>query len=185
MPLHASVRLTLSLASLIADMKKLSEATLTKIANERTKYPSGLSVLLPTLWWAQEERLVFDVPTMDYIAEILEISPIRVYEAVTFYTMFNRKPVGRYHFQVCHNISCSILGAEHIIEYLKKKLNVGEGEVTPDGLFSVTRAECLGSCGTAPMLQMNDRFYENLTEARLDYLISELRNDHLPDKWND
>lgn len=117
----------------------LSEATLQKISAERQKYPDKLSVLLPALWWAQDEWRWFDNERMDYLAGVLDIPKIRVYEAVSFYTMFNRKPVGKYHLQVCHNISCSILGAEHIIDYLKRKLQVIEGEVTPDGYFTIDR----------------------------------------------
>ncbi len=159
----------------------LSEETLSKIKAEQSKYPDKLSALLPALWWAQEEWSWFSTERMDYLASVLDISKIRVYEAVTFYTMYNRKPVGKYHFQVCHNIACSIMGAEHIIEYMKKKLGVGEGEVTPDGYFSISRVECLASCGTAPMLQLNDRYYENLNEERIDYLLEELRHDRIPE----
>lgn len=158
-----------------------SPETLKKIELEIQKYPDKLSALLPTLWWAQAEFDYLNTETMDYIADVLEISKIRVYEAVSFYTMFNRKPVGKYHFQVCHNIACSILGAEHIIDVLLKKLSVNLGEVTPDGLFSVSRAECLGSCGTAPMLQMNDRYYENLNDIKIDFLIQELRSGRIPE----
>lgn len=162
--------------------KTFKPETLEKIEKEKQKYPDKLSALLPTLWWAQAEFEYFDTETMDYIAEVLGISKIRVYEAVTFYTMFNRKSVGKYHFQVCHNIACSLLGAEHIIDTLLKKLNVQLGEVTPDGLFSVSRVECLGSCGTAPVLQMNDRYYENLNETKLEFLINELKLGRVPEQ---
>ncbi|MCX7835292.1 MAG: NAD(P)H-dependent oxidoreductase subunit E [bacterium] len=161
--------------------KSFQPETLQKIEREKQKYPDKLSALLPTLWWAQAEFEYFDTETMDYIAEVLGISKIRVYEAVTFYTMFHRKPVGKYHFQVCHNIACSLLGAEHIIQYLQKKLKIELDEVSKDGLFSITRVECLGSCGTAPVLQMNDRYYENLNESKIDFLIEELIAGRIPE----
>jgi NADH:ubiquinone oxidoreductase subunit E len=94
---------------------------------------------------------------------------------VSFYTMFNRKPVGKYHIQMCTNVSCQLLGAEKLSEYICRKLNISVGETTPDKKFTVTEVECLGSCGTAPMMQVNDDYYENLTEAKIDDLLRKLQ----------
>jgi NADH-quinone oxidoreductase subunit E len=93
----------------------------------------------------------------------------------TFYTMFNKKPVGKYHIQVCTNVSCQLLGAEKISEYICKKLNIPIGNTTPDNLFTVSEVECLGSCGTAPMMQVNDYYHENLTTSKIDKLLQELK----------
>jgi NADH-quinone oxidoreductase subunit E len=108
------------------------------------------------------------------VAGILGIPPIAARSVASFYTMYNRKPVGRYLIQVCTNLSCSLMGAEHIVERLRQKLGIDVGETTPDDLFTLMTVECLGSCGTAPMMQINDDYYENLTEERLDQILAEL-----------
>jgi NADH:ubiquinone oxidoreductase subunit E len=104
----------------------------------------------------------------------MEFSPALVASVASFYTMLNREPVGRHLIQVCTNISCSLLGAEHLLEYISRKLGIQPGETTPDGEFTLLEVECLGSCGTAPMMQVNDRYYENLTEEKADQILSGL-----------
>ncbi len=132
------------------------------------------AALIPVLYIAQDEFGWLSTETMDYVAGLLDLPPARVYGVATFYTMFNKQPVGRYHVQVCNNISCSLLGAEHVVEYISNKLGVKVGETTPDNKYTLSTVECLGSCGTAPMMQINDEYYENLTEEKIDRILDEL-----------
>lgn len=129
---------------------------------------------MPALYIAQEEEGWVSREAMSEIARILGIPPTQVYESATFYTMYNKKPVGKYHLQVCTNLSCSLVGAEHIVEYLSRKLNIGVGQTSSDNRFTLTTVECLGSCGTAPMLQLNDEYHENLTEDKIDKILDGL-----------
>ncbi len=138
-------------------------------------YPRKESSLLPLLHIAQREFGYISDEVEVYIAELLQIPPIHVREVVSFYTMFRKKPVGKYHIQVCRNISCSLLGSEGLIDYLKKHLGIDEGETTSDGLFTLSTVECLGSCGTAPVIQINDVYYENMSREKLGRLLEELR----------
>ncbi|GAB4394524.1 MAG: NAD(P)H-dependent oxidoreductase subunit E [Kiloniellaceae bacterium] len=115
------------------------------------------------------------VPAIEYVAEYLEVAPIRVHEVASFYTMFNLKPVGKYFIQVCRTTPCWLRGSDGLTNACKKKLGVGIGEVTDDGLFSVIEVECLGACANAPMVQINDWYYEDLTPERMEEIIDELR----------
>ncbi|MCB1215317.1 MAG: NADH-quinone oxidoreductase subunit NuoE [Deltaproteobacteria bacterium] len=139
-----------------------------------TRYPNKLAAMLPALWLAQKQHGWLSPEVMEYVAGLIEVSPAKVYEVATFYTMFNKKPVGKYHFQVCRTLSCQLNGAEKITECLKKKLGLNLGGTSEDGRYTLTEVECLGSCGTAPMLQLNDDYHENLTEEALDQLIESL-----------
>ncbi|HOU47669.1 MAG TPA: NAD(P)H-dependent oxidoreductase subunit E, partial [Chitinophagales bacterium] len=114
----------------------------------------------------------------DYVASILNIQPIEVYEVATFYSMYNLAPVGQYLIEVCQTSSCWMCGAEDIIKYLEKKLAVPTGEISADGMFQVKKVECLGSCGTAPMFQIGDKFYEHLTFEKIDTILEELRKEN-------
>jgi NADH-quinone oxidoreductase subunit E len=114
---------------------------------------------------------------MDYVADLMKLQPIEVFEVASFYSMYNLKPIGKCHLEVCRTSSCWARGAEDIVEYISKKLNIREGETTPDGMFTLKTVECLGSCGTAPMLQCGAEYHENLTEARVDALIDRLRSE--------
>nr|BAL57977.1 NADH dehydrogenase I subunit E [uncultured prokaryote] len=138
-------------------------------------YPRKESALLPILHIAQREFGYISDEVEMYVAELLQIPPIHVREVVSFYTMFRKKPAGRYHIQVCRNISCSLLGSEVLIDYLKRQLKIEEGETTDDGLFTLSTVECLGACGSAPVIQINDVYYENMTKEKLERLIDELR----------
>jgi NADH-quinone oxidoreductase subunit E len=140
------------------------------------RYPEGQqkSALLPLLHIAQAESDGWlSVPVMDKVAEILQIQPIEVYEVASFYTMYNLQPVGKCLIEVCHTSSCWLRGAYDVIEHLEKKLGIKAGETTPDGKFTLKRVECLGSCGTAPMLQIGETFHENLTIEKVDQLLAE------------
>lgn len=142
------------------------------------RYPDGKqkSALIPVLHLAQEENGGWlDTDTMDHVAELLSILPIEVYEVATFYTMFNLKPVGKYVFEVCRTGPCMLNGSDDIIEYIKEKLSIKEGETTPDGLFTMKPAECLGACGYAPMMQLGKHYREHLTKEKVDAIIDECR----------
>jgi NADH-quinone oxidoreductase subunit E len=153
----------------------LTDNTIEKIRKTIPKYPRRLSCILPALTLAYRQVGYLNDELYGEIAQVLELDTVRVAEAASFYTMFPKKPVGRYFIQVCQNLSCALLGAESLVEYLKQKLGVELGEVTNDGLFTVVTVECLGSCTTAPMMQVNDRFYENLTREKVDELLDDLR----------
>jgi NADH-quinone oxidoreductase subunit E len=139
-----------------------------------SNYPDREAAILPALHLAQREFGYVSDDAILHVADLLGFTPSRIEGVATFYTMYNRKPVGRYHVQICRNISCSLLGAEHLIEHVSKKLGVRPGETTPDGKFTLSKVECLGSCGTAPVLMLNDDYHENLTEEKVDALLDGL-----------
>ena len=112
---------------------------------------------------------------MDYVASLLELEPIEVYEVATFYSMYNLKPVGKYVFEVCQTGPCMLNGSDEIIDYIKAKLNIGVGETTADGLFTLKLVECLGACGYAPMMQLGQTYREHLSPQKVDEIIEELR----------
>ena len=139
-----------------------------------TRYPDGKAAILPALHLAQKEFGYVSDEAIVYIAGLVGTSAAEVEGVATFYTMYNRQPVGKYHVQICRNISCSLLGAEHLIEHVSQKLGVRPGETTPDGKFTLTKVECLGSCGTAPVMQVNDEYHENLTVESIDRILDQL-----------
>jgi NADH-quinone oxidoreductase subunit E len=153
----------------------LSDELETRIEQLKTRYPRPKSALLPALHLAQQahDGWLSD-ELMAEVAQVMGLPPAEVRSVVSFYTLFNRRPVGKYLVQVCTNVSCSLLGAEQIVEYLKRALGIEVGETTDDGLFTLLEVECLGSCGTAPMMQVNDTYYENLTAERVDEILAEL-----------
>jgi len=155
-----------------------SEATLQKVNILISHYPEGKkkSALLPLLHMAQEEfGGSLNVDIMDYVASLLKIRPIEVYEVATFYTQYYLDTVGKYVIEVCHTGPCAICGGEDIQAYLEEKLNIKAGETTADGLFTLKGVECLGACGYAPVMQINTEFYEHLTPAKIDAILNELR----------
>lgn len=155
-----------------------SKEKLDKVAEIISRYPEGRqkSALLPVLHMAQEEFGGWlDVPVMDYVASLLNIEPIEVYEVASFYTMYNLKPVGKFVFEVCQTGPCMLNGSDNIIAYIKEKLGIGPGETTADGLFTLKPAECLGACGYAPMMQLGKHFREHLTKEKVDAIIEECR----------
>ncbi len=144
------------------------------------RYPEGRqkSALLPVLHVAQAEFDGWLSPeVMDYVASILEIKPIEVYEVASFYTMYNLQPVGKCLLEVCQTGPCMLNGADDLVTYLENKLNIKVGETTTDGMFTLKTVECLGSCGTAPMLHCGADYHENLTNEKADALIEKLRAD--------
>lgn len=153
----------------------LSDKTKSEIQQLKARYPHPNSALLPALALAQKEHGWLSPEVLEEVAAVMELAPAQVGSVASFYTMFNRRPVGKYLIQVCTNIACSLLGAEHIVEHLKRQLGIGVGETTPDGLFTLMEVECLGSCGTAPVMQVNETYYENLTAGKVDEILAELR----------
>lgn len=153
---------------------KFSEEAMKTVQTIISHYPEGKhkSALLPVLHIAQAEFGGWLSPeTMDYVASVLNIKPVEVFEVASFYTMYNLKPVGKCVLEVCQTSSCWLMGAEDIIKYIEKKLNIKVGETSKDGMFTLKTAECLGSCGTAPMLQCGASYHENLTYEKVDKLI--------------
>ncbi len=146
-----------------------------ELAAIRAKYPDGRAATLPALHFAQRKFGYVSPEVIDLVSSELALSRSHVLNVATFYTMYNKKPVGKYHIQVCTNIACSLLGARTLVEHLHDVLGIKPGETTEDGLFTLTEVECLGSCGTAPMMQVNDTFFENLTIGRLDEVLRGLR----------
>lgn len=138
------------------------------------KYPQPRAAMLPVLWECQREKGWIDGDSERWVAERLGTTPAHVHGAVTFYTMYKQRPMGKYHIQVCTTLSCMLRGSDELFEHLETKLGIKAGEVTPDGKFSLVRVECLGSCGTAPMFQLNDDFHEDLTLDRVDELLDGL-----------
>ncbi|MDQ6889424.1 MAG: NAD(P)H-dependent oxidoreductase subunit E [Bacteroidota bacterium] len=155
---------------------EFSKEKLDKVNELISHYPEGKqkSAILPILHLAQQEFGGWlDVSTMDYVATLLDIQPIEVYEVATFYSMYNMKPVGKYVFEVCQTGPCMLNGSDEIIQYIKEKLNIGIGETTSDGLFTLKVVECLGACGYAPMMQLGKTYREHLTKEKIDKLIEE------------
>jgi NADH-quinone oxidoreductase subunit E len=138
-------------------------------------YPTKKALTLPVLWMIQEQEGWISGEAMKYVSSLLEIPVGDVYGVVTFYTMYNQQQRGKYHLQICTNVSCQLCGAEKLVEHACKKLNVKLNENTKDGRFTISEVECLGSCGTAPMMQMNNDFVENLTVEKLDKMLNELK----------
>jgi NADH-quinone oxidoreductase subunit E len=157
---------------------KFSEERLQKAREIMGRYPQERqkSALIPLLHIAQEENNGWlSVEAMDYVAGLLAIKPIEVYEVATFYSMYNLKPVGRYVFEVCQTGPCMLNGSDNIIDYIKEKLQIKVGETTADGMFTLKTVECLGACGYAPMMQLGKHFREHLTPAKVDGIIEECR----------
>ncbi len=153
----------------------LTEESIQKIKEKAARYPHRKSAILPALTVAYRQVGHLNDEIYREIGRVINIPPVEIAEAATFYTMFPKKPVGKYLLQVCHNLSCALVGADSMITYLEDKLGIKKGETTDDGLFTLISVECLGSCATAPMIQINHDFHENLTREKLDKLLEELR----------
>ncbi|MEJ7627443.1 MAG: NAD(P)H-dependent oxidoreductase subunit E [Ferruginibacter sp.] len=162
-------------------MIKFNDENLAEVEKLIQHYPEGKqkSALIPVLHLAQSQfNGWLDVPVMDYVASLLKIEPIEVYEVASFYSMFNLKPVGKYMFEVCHTGPCMINGSDKIISYINQKLNIGVGGTTEDGIFTLKTVECLGACGYAPMMQLGKNYREHLTEEKIDAIIDECRGNN-------
>ncbi|MGK9477578.1 NADH-quinone oxidoreductase subunit NuoE [Melioribacter sp. OK-6-Me] len=154
---------------------KFTEENLKRIENERKKYPESLAAVMPAIYIAQEQNGYITNEVMAEIADVLGIDKVEVLGVVTFYTMFHTKPVGKYHIQVCTNVSCMLRGGYEIWEHIKSKLGIDNMEVTPDGKFSIEEVECMGACGYAPMIAINEDYYENLTKEKVEEILNSLK----------
>jgi NADH-quinone oxidoreductase E subunit len=148
-----------------------------EIAEILSRYPVRRSALLPLLHLAQQEEGYVSEAAMKEIANILRLTPPQVYETVTFYTMLSLKPIGKFHIQVCKSLMCALVGSDTLIGWLQTRLGITPGETTKDGLFTLSRVECLAACGTGPMMQINDDYYERLTEEKVDRILADLKRD--------
>jgi len=143
----------------------------------RERFPAGFesSLVLPCLRRIQEDRGYVANSDIEELAVFLGVPQIQIEEVLSFYTQFRRKPIGRWHLQFCHNVSCSMNGAENVLAHVERKLGIKPGQTTPDGRYTLSTVECLGSCGTAPMMMVNDGYHENLTLTKLDELLQGLK----------
>jgi len=164
------------------DTKKVefSESTRKQIDEILTHYPDKRSALLPVLNLAQAEFGYISEEVMVLVAQWLDLTPPKVYEVLTFYTLLNERPVGKYLIQLCRTLSCALVGSENILGHLKQRLGIEVGETTPDGLFTLRTVECLASCGTAPVVQINGAFYEKLTREKVDRILDDLKRGDPP-----
>jgi NADH-quinone oxidoreductase subunit E len=160
-------------------MFQLSKEGQDFVRTELTRYEHRYSAIIPSLFRCQEENRGWLSPEcIRHLSQIMEIPEAHIWEVAKFYTMFNKEPVGRLHVQVCCNISCAMNGGRELTDSICKTYGVQDGEVSADGMVSVSRVECLGSCGTAPMMQVNSTYFENLTPEKAVQIINELRAKH-------
>jgi NADH-quinone oxidoreductase E subunit len=155
----------------------LKEKYGTEIEDILKRYPVRRSAMLPLLNLAQREEGYVSEAAMKEIAGILRLTPPQVYEVVTFYTMLHLKPIGKFHIQVCKSLMCALVGSDQLLEWLHRLLGIKPGETTPDRLFTLSTVECLASCGTGPMMQINDDYYERLTEQKVGRILADLRRE--------
>jgi len=153
----------------------LSPEKLKYLEDLKKRYQHPQALVLAALWMWQDEHGWISEEGMKYVAALLDLPYHHVFGVVTFYTMFNRRPMGKYKIEVCTNISCMLRGCDRIIRRVEEKLGIRLGESSPEATHTLVEAECLGSCGTAPMMQIGDEYYENLDEARLDAILGELK----------
>jgi NADH-quinone oxidoreductase E subunit len=154
---------------------KFIDDNLKRVQESLAKYPHKRAAIMPVLYIAQEQNGFISGEVMTEVANLLEITPEDVLGVVTFYTMYHQQPVGKYHIQVCTNISCMLKGGYEIYDRVKEKLGLDNMQVSPDKLFSLEEVECMGSCGTAPMLAVNEDYFENLTKESTDQIIESLK----------
>jgi len=153
----------------------LSAENLTKIQSLRTRYQTSQAALLPVLWIAQEQEGWISEEMMREVGKLLDIPYGHVLGVVSFYTMYHSKPLGRYHIEVCTNVSCMLRGSDAILKAIEHRCGVRPGETSADGKWTVSEVECMGACGGAPMLAIGEEYYENLTPEKTDKLISSLK----------
>lgn len=154
---------------------EFSTETLKKFEATVARYPKKEAAMLPVLYLAQREFGHLGPEAIEYVAKLMEQAPARVQGVVSFYTMYNMKPIGRHHIQVCRTLPCALRGAEEVTAFLKKKLGIDCGQTTPDGRFTLSEVECLASCGTAPMMQVNDEYYENLSQEKINQILDAMK----------
>jgi NADH-quinone oxidoreductase E subunit len=153
----------------------LSENNLKKIEELRKRYPTTQALVLPALWIVQEQEGYISEESMKYVATLLNIPFGHILGVVTFYTMLQKKAIGKYHIEVCTNVSCMLRGSGKILEHIERRLGISAGETSKEKKWTLSEVECMGSCGTAPMLAVGDEYYENLTIEKVDKLIDSLK----------
>jgi len=154
---------------------KFNNENIQKIEQLKKRYPKPSALSLPLLWMAQYQDGYISMEAIKEIALICEVPPMEIYRVATFYTMFNLEPIGKYHIQLCKTLSCKLCGKDDILQKIKDLLSIEVGETTSDNLFTLSQVECLGSCGSAPMMQINDDFHENLTDEKVEKILKGLR----------
>lgn len=152
-----------------------TEESLKKVEELKKKYPTTQALVLPVLWIAQEQFGHISNDTMKYVAQLLNVPYGHILGVVTFYTMFHSKPTGRHHIEVCTNVSCMLRGSEKIVKHLEERLGVEMGQTSQDMQWTISEVECMGSCGTAPMVAIGEEYYENLTTEKVDKILAELK----------
>jgi NADH-quinone oxidoreductase E subunit len=152
-----------------------TEKELAQIEKIQAKYPEKESSIMPILWLAQKKFGWISNGVISYVAKLLNVSPTKVEGVVTFYTMFYKKPVGKYHIQVCTNVSCMLREGVKIFKYLSDKLHISNMETTNDGMFSLEEVECMGACGGSPMIAINEDYYENITIEKLEEILTKCK----------
>ena len=159
------------------EVAEFSPEVVEEMRSHLAKYPPDRkrSALIPLLFVIQRERGYIDNAGVNFLSQFLEQEITDVWETATFYTMFNLRPVGRHHIQICKTLSCKIMGEPEITDHICSKLGIHPGETTEDGKFTVTLVECLGSCGTAPMMQIGFDYYENLTKETVDKILEDCK----------
>jgi NADH-quinone oxidoreductase E subunit len=154
---------------------EFSPETYKKFEATVARYPRKEAALLPVLCLAQKEFGHLGQEAIDYVARLMGQPPARVSGVVSFYTMLNMKPIGSHHIQICRTLPCALRGAERLTSFISKTLGIEVGQTTPDGRFTLSEVECLASCGTAPMMQINDDYYENLTDEKVTDILAALK----------
>ena len=154
---------------------KFTEENLKRIEETRKKYPTSLAAVMPVLYIAQEQNGYISNDVMEEVADILNIDKVNVLSVVTFYTMYHTKPMGKYHIQVCTNVSCMLRGGYEIWDQVKAKLGLDNMQVSEDSKFSIEEVECMGACGYAPMIAVNEDYYENLTKDKVEEILNSLK----------
>jgi len=153
----------------------LSEENQKKVEELRKRYPTAQALVLPVLWMVQEQEGYISEDSMKYVAALLHIPFGHILGVVSFYTMLQKDRIGKHHIEVCTNVSCMLRGSGKILEHIEQRLGITVGETSPDKKWTLSEAECMGSCGTAPMLAIGDEYYENLTLEKIDTLINTLK----------
>jgi NADH-quinone oxidoreductase subunit E len=154
-----------------------SEHAREKIPGIIARYPQKRAALLPLLWLVQEEHGSVSEEAMIEVAGLLDLTPPQVFQTLSFYTLYNPKPIGKFHVQVCRSLMCDLVGADDLMRWIDAKLGIKAGETTPDNLFTLKQVECLGSCATGPMMQINDDYYEALTRDKLNRIVEDLKRE--------
>jgi NADH-quinone oxidoreductase subunit E len=152
----------------------LSERNLKKLDELKKYYQTSQALVLPVLWMVQEEHGFISEEAMKYVAQLLSIPFSHILGVVTFYTMFQAKPIGKHHIEVCTNVSCMLRGSARLVEHLETRLGIKLGETSKDKKWTLSETECMGSCGTAPMIAVGEEYYENLTPEQVDKILDEL-----------